>query len=84
VRATLLAAALLVGACGGGSAVVMTQADAGTVVPDAPVPTPIALVDWVDDLVDHHTNDTDKPDTVDDKVIIDTDQTAPFDRFVGQ
>jgi hypothetical protein len=41
----------------------------------------VTLVGWVDDLAEQHTNATDPPDTVEDKVgvIIDTDDPAAFD-----
>src|SRR5262245_31595845 len=41
----------------------------------------ITLVGWVDALADNHTNATDPPDTVEDKVgvIIDTSDPAAFD-----
>jgi hypothetical protein len=60
--------------------------DAGSPTPDAapPVevdagPAPgIPLIEWVDDLLDHHTNDTSAPDTVDDKKIIDDEDPNKF------
>jgi len=39
----------------------------------------IPLVDWVTDLTANHTDDISPPDTVDDKVIIDTSDPAAFD-----
>jgi len=50
----------------------------------APVSKAIPLIDWVDDLLDHHTNDESSPDTVDDKNIADNEDPATFDnRFVN-
>jgi hypothetical protein len=61
--------------------------DAGTAPPGPladgatpPASKPIPLIDWVDDLVDHHTNDTSSPDTVDDKNIADNEDPTTFDR----
>jgi hypothetical protein len=51
------------------------EADAG-----APIGKAIPLVDWVDDLVDHHTDDTSLPDTVHDKNIADNEDPTTFDR----
>lgn len=45
-----------------------------------PVDKPIPLIDWVDDLVDHHTDDTSLPDTVHDKNIADNEDPSTFDR----
>lgn len=57
-----------------------TDTDAGT----PPVSKAIPLIDWVDDLLDHHTNDESPPDTVDDKNIADNEDPATFDkRFVN-
>ena len=39
----------------------------------------VPLVDWVTDLTANHTDDVSPPDTVDDKVIIDTSDPAAFD-----
>ncbi|MET0287940.1 MAG: hypothetical protein ABW352_25850 [Polyangiales bacterium] len=53
--------------------------------PDASAPVqsaPIPLQLWVDDLLDHHTNDDSAPDTVDDKNIADDEDSSHFqDRF---
>jgi len=46
-----------------------------------PAPTPIALVAWVTDL-SMQTTDEATPDTVEDKVIADTDDAAAFDSFL--
>lgn len=57
-----------------------TASDAA-VTTDAAVPVQskgIPLVDWVDDLVDHHTDDTSAPDTVDDKKIDDDEDPSHF------
>lgn len=53
-----------------------------TPAPDASTPAvskAIPLIDWVDDLLDHHTDDVSPPDTVDDKNIIDDENSAVFD-----
>jgi len=53
-----------------------------TPAPDAAPPVEskgIPLIDWVDDLVDHHTDDSSPPDTVDDKKIVDDEDPAKFD-----
>ena len=44
------------------------------------------LVNWVNDLTQNHNNETDMPDTVDDKVgiVIDTDDPAAFDPLLGK
>lgn len=42
-------------------------------------PMGVPLVDWVTDLTANHTDDVSPPDTVDDKVIIDTADPAAFD-----
>jgi hypothetical protein len=62
-----------------------TDAGATAAVPPtdgavAPISKAIPLVDWVDDLVDHHTDDTSPPDTVDDKNIADNEDPTTFDR----
>ena len=46
----------------------------------------VTLVGWVDDLAEVHTNATDAPDTVEDKVgvIIDTDDPAAFDPLLNK
>src|SRR5262245_53522069 len=46
----------------------------------------ITLVGWVDDLAEQHTNATDPPDTVEDKVgvIVDTDDPAAFDPLLSK
>jgi hypothetical protein len=53
-------------------------------VPDTDAATPaskaIPLIDWVDDLVDHHTDDMSLPDTVHDKNIADNEDPTTFDR----
>ncbi len=77
--------ALGLAACGGGSAT--TGPDAGTPQPDAMVPGPdassgIALLDWVDDLVENDTSDTAAPDTVEDKNVIDNDDPNLFDHWL--
>lgn len=80
---------LLAAACGDDDASApLPAADAGGVV-DAGAPTAadtgapveskaVALVDWVDDLVDHHTDDVSLPDTVDDKLIVDDEDPNTF------
>lgn len=40
----------------------------------------VPLVDWIDDLLEHHTNESSEPDTVDDKIILDDHNPATFDR----
>ena len=45
-------------------------------------PTTLTIVDWVNDLVGHHTDVTSAPDTVDDKHIIDTDDPSAFDSLL--
>jgi hypothetical protein len=44
----------------------------------------IALVDWVTDLTDHHTDEVSPPDTVADKNIIDTDSPGAFDPLLAR
>ncbi len=90
MRRWLLCGVLLAVACGDDDSPtpVETPADAAvTPVADAAVSdsaTPpveskaIPLVDWVDDLVDHHTDDTSAPDTVDDKNITDDEDPSHF------
>jgi hypothetical protein len=83
-KRNLLVTLLALAACGDDDAVV----EAPPVVEDAAVATPdgsvesrgIPLVDWVDDLVDHHTDDSSAPDTVDDKKIIDDEDPGHFTR----
>ncbi|MEY4513907.1 MAG: hypothetical protein RLZZ450_6029 [Pseudomonadota bacterium] len=58
-----------------GPTTTVPETDAGTTVSKA-----IPLIDWVDDLVDHHTDDTSPPDTVDDKNIADNEDPTTFDR----
>lgn len=53
----------------------VSDTDAGT-----PVSMAIPLIDWVDDLVDHHSDDTSAPDTVHDKNIADNEDPTTFDR----
>lgn len=69
------------------SAVPAPTTDLG--MPTAPVPAtdagpgvskPIPLIDWVDDLLDHHTDETSVPDTVHDKNISDNEDPSTFDR----
>ncbi|HEY6880043.1 MAG TPA: hypothetical protein VI299_18590 [Polyangiales bacterium] len=69
--------------------VVEPTVDAATPTPDASlVPDDagtttgraIPLVEWVDDLVDHHTDDVSLPDSVDDKHIIDDEDPSTFAR----
>jgi hypothetical protein len=38
----------------------------------------IPLIEWVDDLIDHHTRDDATPDTVDDKNIADDEDPTKF------
>ncbi len=45
---------------------------------DAAAGPPIALVDWVDDLLDHHTDEHSQPDSVHDKNIVDDRNPATF------
>jgi hypothetical protein len=85
---TLFIACALLLACGDDEQTLPTPTptpvDAST--PAAPAPdasTPveskaIPLVLWVDDLLDHHTNDTSAPDTVDDKKIDDDEDPSHF------
>jgi hypothetical protein len=47
-------------------------------VDDAPL---IPLIVWVDDLVDHRTNDSAPPDTVEDKRIQETEDPALFNKY---
>ena len=42
----------------------------------------VPLVDWVTDLTANHTDDVSPPDTVEDKVIIDTSDPAAFDQLL--
>jgi len=46
-------------------------------------PAAIPLLEWVTELA-AQTNDQAVPDTVEDKQIIDTDDPAAFDRFLGE
>jgi len=43
-----------------------------------PVAKAIPLIDWVDDLLDHHTTDEATPDTVHDKNIADNEDPTTF------
>jgi hypothetical protein len=54
------------------------ESDAGMKPSTAPVP----LTVWVDDLVDHHTDDESPPDTVDDKIITDDTDESSFDKYL--
>lgn len=86
------ALALLVIACSdddGGKPVPEPTADAVTPTPSSSATPddagsvearPIPLIDWVDDLLDHHTNDVSLPDTVADKKIVDDENPSIFDR----
>lgn len=57
------------------------SADASLPAPDGGVSSaPIPLIDWVDDLVDHHTDESSPPDTVHDKNIMDTDDPNKFEK----
>ncbi|HEX2659285.1 MAG TPA: hypothetical protein VHU40_13470 [Polyangia bacterium] len=42
----------------------------------------VPLVDWVTDLTANHTDEISPPDTVEDKVIIDTSDPAAFDSLL--
>ena len=44
----------------------------------------IALVDWVSDLAVNYTTEVSPPDTVTDKVIIDTDDPKAFDPLLNR
>jgi hypothetical protein len=44
----------------------------------------IPLVVWVDDLVEHRTTDEAEPDTVDDKVVIDSEDPDLFNHWLEQ
>jgi hypothetical protein len=60
-------------------AAILPSADAG--LADAEVESKaIALIDWVDDLIDHHTDDSSAPDTVHDKNIADDEDPSHFER----
>jgi hypothetical protein len=84
-RCMTLAAVLLAAACGDDDApvpAVTTAPDAGApagggAVPDAG-PVAVPLTAWVHDLVSGF-GPMSEPDTVDDKVIMDTDDPAAFD-----
>ena len=52
-------------------------------VQTAPPSAAIPLLEWVTELA-AQTNDQAVPDTVEDKQIIDTDDPAAFDRFLGE
>jgi hypothetical protein len=91
----VLAVLTLVLACSDDEATVaiQTPADASTTLADAAVPVTndaaitdasvenkaIPLLDWVDDLVDHHTDEVSAPDTVDDKHIVDDENPTAYD-----
>jgi len=44
-------------------------------------PTPVPILSWVTEMVDQTADDA-MPDTVEDKVIADTDDPAAFDSFL--
>jgi hypothetical protein len=77
-RPLLYTLVLLVCACGD-DATEPSLSDAGTPAVDAATKA-VPLVEWVDDLVDHHTDDVSAPDTVDDKKIIDDEDPNTFNR----
>ena len=93
--AGLLAAASLVGACDSGTKLVggyggagpaaggeSGTAGAGGGADGAGGAAGITLVDWVTDLTANHTDEVSLPDTVEDKVIIDTSDPAAFDSLL--
>ena len=41
----------------------------------------IPLILWVDDLIDHHTNESSPPDTVEDKRSAPTEDSTLFDKY---
>jgi hypothetical protein len=89
MRRTILAAALaLAGACGDSSGGPGAPDAGPNPTPDAMVPSPdaapqgIMLQTWVEQLVTERTSDTAEPDTVEDKVIIDTEDPNAFDRWI--
>jgi len=65
-------------ACGGGGGA--PTPDAGT--PDAG-PTQVGVVDFVTDLVAHHTDETGAPARVVDTPIVDTQDPAAFNSLLG-
>jgi hypothetical protein len=89
IRCLALAGILLAAACNDDDAPVVTpvaQPDAaggdvdGGVAPDA-APMAVPLTVWVNDLVQNF-GPMSPPDTVDDKVITDTDDPAAFDTIL--
>jgi hypothetical protein len=53
------------------------ESDAG---PEGTAPVPLTV--WVDDLIDHRTNDDAPADTVLDKMIIDDTDPTSFDKYL--
>jgi len=68
MKATILALALCLAACGG-----------TTSEPEPQPPQAVPLIDWVTDMVSKADQD---PDTVEDKIVLDTDDEVAFDRFL--
>jgi hypothetical protein len=90
----VLAMASLVGACDSGTHAVGGAGGAGPAggssgtagmaggVGGAGGAAGVPLVDWVTDLTANHTDEISPPDTVEDKVIIDTSDPAAFDALL--
>jgi hypothetical protein len=72
---------LLAVGCGDGGGTTSMPDAAPTPMPDAP-PAQVGIVDYVTDLVSHHTDETSAPASVDGQ-IGDTDDPAAFDSLLG-
>lgn len=92
-RALALASLMVVIGCGDEADSPDAQESPGGATTDAQVGTTpdggassaaIPLVLWVDDLLDHHTDDDSAPDTVHDKNIFDDENPATFDLRFGK
>ena len=94
LRCMALAAVMFAGACGDDDKPAVVQPDAGTPAgsdagtpaadggaPSGPMAIPLTV--WVNDLVTNY-GPMSPPDTVDDKVIMDTEDPGAFDPLLQQ
>jgi hypothetical protein len=79
MRTLALGALLALGACSSDGAPAQPSP-----TPDAgPVATGVPLLEWVTEMTSQTADDA-IPDTVEDKVVVDTDDPAAFDSFLPQ